>query len=340
MVCFLKVRVEEFSEKDERWDKLMEVAPQSTIFHQFDWLRIMEKYTNTKLVCLVGLNGDEIFAAVPFFYEDRYGGFLRKLTSPPYPTGVPSLGFVFPNSHKLRQSRCEHLLVNFQEELERYMRSKIKPNSIFISTSPDLVDIRPFLWAGYSAIPRYTYIGDIRDGSLVWKKFNKTVRKNITKAEKSGIIIEEGGEREYNLIVELLEKRYRNQGMKFDLPRDYLREIYYRFHQKNLRIFVCNWKGERVGGLVVLVYKNKFLFWLGGVSLKMEETYPNYLLFWKLMEWARSRGLEYFDLIGANTPSINKFKSQFGFDLKVYFWLQKSTLRHKLALNTIKLLKR
>lgn len=318
----------------------MKVSPQSTIFHEMDWLRIMEKYTNTKLILLVGLDVDEIFAAVPFFYEEKYGGLLRKLTSPPYPTGVPYLGFVFPYSHEYKQSKWEDRLVNFQKELERYIQSRMKINSIFISTSPDLVDIRPLLWSSYNAVPRYTYIGDIRKANSVWKRFNKAIRRNITKAEKSAAVVEEGTERDYDFIMECLEDRYGEQKMRFDLSKDYLKEVYHRFHPENLRVFLCKWNGECIGGQVVLINKNKFLFWLGGVRSKREEFYPNPFLFWKIMEWGRGEGLEYLDLVGANTPIISNFKSQFGFDLKVYFWIQKSTLRHKLALNALRILKR
>jgi hypothetical protein len=329
--------IKEFAESDEKWNKLMEVAPQSTVFHQIEWLRIMAKYTKTKLMLLVGLDGEEIFAALPLFYEEKYGGLLRKLSSPPYPTGDPYLGFVFPDSHRWNQSRWEHLLVNFQEQLEEYIRSKINPDSIFIATSPELTDVRPFLWSGYEAVPRFSYIGDIRDKDLTWDRFNKSTRRNILKAETSGAFIEEGGEREYDLVIDWMAERYREQNMAFDLSKGYLKELYERFHPTNLRVFLCNWDGEHVGGQVVLTYKNKYLFWLGGMRLKKEEIYPNFFLFWKLIEWGRERGLEYFDLLGANTSSISKFKSQFGFDLKVYFWLQKSNLRHRLASNMVKI---
>jgi len=291
----------------------------------------MEKHTNTRLILLAGLDQDERFALIPFFYEERFGGLLRKLTSPPYPTGVPYLGPVFPHSDEWGTSRWETRVVDFQNSLQEYINSNIKPHSVVISTSTKLSDVRPFLWSGYDVLPRYTYIGDISLQSLVWEKFNSSTRRSINKAEKAALTIEQGDLKDYIYLINSLALRYEEQGKELDLPKDYLIDVFNRFYPLQLKVFVCRYEGDVIGGQVVLMHKDTIHFWLGGVRPKIEKINVNAFVCWKIIQWATEHQIKYFDLFGANTPSISSFKSQFGFDLKTFFWIRKSSFRHKIG---------
>jgi len=324
--------VEQFAEKDrERWDELIESSPQATVFHQFDWLKIMQKHTNTQLILLGGLDQGEAFALIPFFYEEKFGGLYRKLTSPPYPTGVPYLGPVFPHSEKWGASRWESRIVDFQRSLDGYIYENIKPHSTAISTSTEFGDVRPFLWSGYNVLPRYTYIGDISSPTLAWNRFNSSTRRSIRKAENALLSTEEGDQKDYITLIDSLSFRYEEQDKEFDLPKDYLIDVYNMFSPSQLKVFVCRCKGEIVGGQVALVHNDTVSFWLGGVRPKIEKINVNAFVCWKIIQWASEHQIKYFDLFGANTPSISSFKSQFGFDLKTFFWIRKSNFRHKIG---------
>jgi hypothetical protein len=321
----LTLKIEKFEEMDDgkRWDMLIGFSPQATVFHQFDWLKLMEKYTQTRLILLACLDGDEIVALIPFFYEEKSSGLFRKLTSPPYPTGVPYLGPIFPHSDRCGISKWEKRLNGFQKTLNEFIFSEVKPHSFYISTSIKFRDIRQFLWSGYDVLPRYTYVGDISLLSSVWNRFNSSTRRSIRKAEKADLIIEEGNEKDYRFLINSLVRRYKEQGKKFDLPEDYLFDIYNKFYPSHLKVFVCKHKGNIVGGHVILIFKDTASFWLGGVRPRDEKVNVNAFIIWKVIQWCNQRDIKYFDLIGANTPSVSNFKAQFGFDLKLYFWIRK-----------------
>jgi len=334
----LGVEVKELEEYiGKHWDRLIESSPQATAFHQFDWLKIMEKHTDSQLILLAGFDGEEIFAVVPFFYEEKFGGLFRKLTSPPYPTGVPYLGPVFPHSHRWGKSGWERKSIQFQKGLDKYIRSRVKPHVVSICTSTALRDVRPFLWSGYDALPRYTYISEVSPLSLAWSRVSSSTRRSIRRAEETISEFEQGDQEDYGFLIDSLERRYGEQGIQFDLSKDYLNDVYDQFSPSQLKVFVCRHSESIIGGLITLVYKDTISFWLGGVRPKNSKIDVNAFIFWKTLQWADQREIKYFDLLGANTPSISNFKSKLGFDLKTYFWVEKSSFLYKTATKVLSL---
>jgi len=330
-----KLEIKQLAESEiSLWDKLAEVSPQSTVFHTLVWLKAIEKYTNTKLMLLVGLDNEEIFAAIPFFYK-KAGGFLKRLFSPPYNTLVPYLGPVFPYSDQWKQSKWESRLTGFTKELDDYINSSIGPDCVCISTPTNLQDIRGFLWTGYSASPNYTYVGDIRDKSQVWQGFSRSVRRKIEKAESERIEISESGADGYRFITESFLKDLRDDGIRLDLSVNYFLDLYESLQSNHFRVFISTQNGNRIGGLVVVTYKDTASFWLGGVRANLKGTYPNLLLYWKAIEWASEHGYRYSDLLGADMAHISAFKSGFNFDLRTFYDLRKSTAKYRLFVNGV-----
>ena len=169
------------------WDELVDISPQGTIFHKLDWLKIVERHTNSKLYLFAGYLGNETVASIPFFYHRDF--YFKKLSSPVGSAMIQNLGPLIPNYDDLKQDKREYYFREFQKELDKYIHSKIKPHVITITTSPNLIDARPYIWCNYRVIPRYNYIKNIEDLDLVWNGFKKQLRKNIINAEKNGVEI-------------------------------------------------------------------------------------------------------------------------------------------------------
>ena len=172
------------SDSDE-WNRIVENSPHGTIFHTWKWLKIVEKYTRTKLYPLIALQGSNIFGIFPFFYKKK---FFNSLFSPPPHAAVPYLGPVLRDYEKMAQHRKESRSVEFQTSIDEFISSHIKPSYMMVMPSPFLIDYRPFKWAGYQTSERYSYSIDLCGGlDNVLKKIKKETRKNINKAERMGV---------------------------------------------------------------------------------------------------------------------------------------------------------
>ena len=54
----MSIEVKICSEKDyDRWDSLIKKSEYGTIFHTIRWLKITEKYTDSKLFLLIAIQG-------------------------------------------------------------------------------------------------------------------------------------------------------------------------------------------------------------------------------------------------------------------------------------------
>ena len=124
--------------KDEykMWDELAENSPQGMIFHSSDWLKIVEKHTNSKLYLFAGYLGNEIIAAIPFFYHRRF--FLKTLSSPVGSAMIQNLGPIIPNYDDLKQDKREFYFREFQTLTSNHFREHIQ--------SKCLIQIHHLLW--------------------------------------------------------------------------------------------------------------------------------------------------------------------------------------------------
>lgn len=321
-----EIEVRALKEDEYRlWDDLVERSPQATVAHKLEWLRIIEKHTDSKLYLFAGYLGSEIVAAIPFFIHRKY--FIKTISSPINSAMIQNLGPILPCYDNLKQDKREFYFREFQKGLDKTIDRDIKPNMISIVTSSNLLDARPYVWNNYQVVPKYNYICNIESLEEVWKGFKKQLRKNIENAEKAGLIVVEGGPEEFNFIIESLSKRLDEQDVDFPTSKEYLLDLYNKFCENNLKIFVATLNGEMITGIIVTAYRNKLSIWVGATQVDLKGIYPVDLLQWKIIAWGNKNGYKYCEILGANVPSISYFKSRYNFNLEIYFAVQKTDMK-------------
>jgi len=324
--------VQELSESDRKlWDDLVQDSSQGTIFHQYEWLKLMEKYTNTKLNLLIATHGGEVFAGIPLFLQESYAGLIKRILSPPYPTMVHYLGPIFLGYDRWKENLRQYRLRRFQEKLDEYLKT-INPHSILIVTPPNMPDMRSLLQAGYSVTPKYTYVADVSDLKLVWKGFKKKLRSSIMKAERNGLRIEEADITGYNLVTHLLSNRLKEKGQKLEVSSEYLLEVYKTYYPRNLRVFVCKHEQEQIGGLVSTQHKDKVAIWLCAAERSAKAASPTDLLYWETIKWTYENGYRYCEILFAESQV--GYKSKYNFGLAPYFSARKMRKGYGLLANT------
>jgi hypothetical protein len=317
-----KITIEEINKEDfKKWDAIVDRSPQGTIFHTLKWLKIIEKHTSSQLYLVAGYTGNEPIAAIPFFYRKR--GFFNIVSSPMGTTLIPHLGPVFPDYFMHKQYKREFYFREFQKELDEFLIQNLKPDSISIITSPNLLDVRPLIWNDYQVIPKYNYIKDITNLDTVWNGFKKELRKNIEKVENEGYVVEQAGLEGYQFIAQSISHRFDEQEMEFSVSNEYLLDIFNAYYPDNLEIFVVKIDGKSISGIVVTRFRDTFSLWIGATQAGIKGIYPVDFLQWKIIEWGKMNGYQKCEILGANVPSISYFKSRYNFDLEIYYSVKK-----------------
>ena len=140
----------------KEWDTIISESPHGTLFHHWNWLKITEKHTQTKLYPLIGIKNGDPIGVFPLFFQKK--GPVRMVFSPPPHAALFYLGPVLTGYDTLRQEKWENMYIDFQNSVENFIKNDLKANYISISLSPALQDPRPFTWSGYTIEPNYDYV--------------------------------------------------------------------------------------------------------------------------------------------------------------------------------------
>ena len=306
---------------DEReWKKLEKNPQYGTIFHTWEWLKIAERHTDMKLYPIIGMKGTTVVGIYPIFLHKRL---LRSVFSPPPWIAVPYLGPVILEYEKLKQDKKESIFIAFQRSVDEFIREEMRAHYSLIKTAPGILDARPLKWNGYTVEPLYNYVMDLRKGAdFIFKNFKKNLRQNINRAKRRGISVEEGSKEELEWIYETIVTRYEEQNRKTSFSKGYLIDLFNTFHPQNMKIFVAKYNGELISGAIKICYKNKLLSWIGHAKTEFRGI-PNDLLQWEAIKWAVMHGLEHYELIGANTERLSRYKSKYNPGLSICFSAKK-----------------
>ncbi len=305
----------EVCEDKKYWDGMVIRGEQGSVFHLWDWLKIVEKHTSSKLYPLIAIKGSTPIALYPFFLKRKCA-----FSPPPY-TSVPYLGPIFLEYSSLKEDKRLSYTVDLQKAFDSLIE-ELKVKYVMINLPRGFSDCRPYKWSGYKIEPIFHYTLDLTDN--VWSGFKKEFRENVKRSEKRGLRVEEGGIEELEFVYRSLMDIYNSQGRKSRTTLRYLKDLYKRFHPENMRVFVAKLDGEILQGIVVLTFRDIIQFWIGGAKPKVRGIYPNEFLHWEVMRWGIDGGYSMFEEFGAGTERLAKFKSKYNPKLSICFRVKKS----------------
>jgi hypothetical protein len=312
------------TDEAEKWDAIISKSPHGTLFHTWKWLQIAEKHTQMKLFPIMGMKGTTPIGLFPLFFQKK--GPIRMVFSPPPHAALHYLGPVIMGYDTLKQEKREILYNEFLQSVNDFITDTLKANYVSISLSPALQDPRPFSWCGYSVLFEFDYIIDLNiNPDLLLQTLDKRGRQNLKRGQKKGIIVEMGGKKEYETILDLMGIRYAQQKKMMTASRQYYLDIYDAF-QENLKIFVAKVNGEIVTGSIDFQYGDTHYSWIGNPKPKNPICpSPNDLLIWESIRFAHEKGFRYYVTMNAagNNRLHSYYASKFNPELKVHFSVKK-----------------
>ncbi|MCK5643435.1 MAG: GNAT family N-acetyltransferase [Gammaproteobacteria bacterium] len=317
----IEVRVAKESDL-ELWDEVVNKSPHGTIFHQIEWLQIVETHTKSKLYPLIVYKGSEIVGIFPIFLQKK--AFLKLVFSPPPKCAIPYLGPILVNYDDLKQNNKEKLLNEFIKQVDNFIFTEIRPNYVSFSLSYQLLDARFFKWNGYQIVPEYTYVLDLSKGTdNLWMQMSRHLRNEIKKASKVNIFVECGAKEDIFFVYNMVVERYREQNMQFPITKEYLCNIVNNFSE-NVKVVKVSDHNQIIGGIILINYKDVSLMWSGRYKTNYGNIAVNDYLQWECMRWLIKNNFGYFDLVGANTQRLIEYKAKYNPTLKTHFTVKKT----------------
>ncbi|MGQ3410664.1 lipid II:glycine glycyltransferase FemX [Natrinema sp. LN54] len=309
----------------EQWDDHVRTSRGGTLFHTFDMLELIERHASADLYPFIGYKGQEPVGVFPVFELSKGG--ISAAFSPPPRMGIPSMGPAPLNDGHLKRRKAERRLRRFVEGCLESIDERIGPRYSRVCTSVGVDDPRPFTWNEFDASPRHTYVLDIdREPEDLKQSFSKSLRRYLDPDgdDAERFRIEERGTDAIEFIHEQVTARYEAQDRTYTVPLEFLLEAYETLPEGRLRPYVGAVDGDLASGILVFEGPSTIYYSAGGG--KPDVDYPiNDLLHWRIIRDARDRGIERYDLCGANTERICTYKSKFNPDLVTYYEVERGT---------------
>lgn len=307
------------------WDKIVEESPHGTIFHTWDWLKISEKHTSSRLIPLIFYDKDTLLGLMPIFLMKKY--LLSMAFSPPPYTAQLFLGPIIIDYEKEKQHVREEMLINLRKKFDDYMKNFIKPDYISLSLPPGLHDPRPFQWADYRISHAYDYVTDVSKGTdFLWKQLSRKLRGDLNRAINRGISVKMGDREGLKVVYNMMVQRYAEQGKTVHVPDQYLFDLLDRYPE-NMKIFIAEHEGEILTGSIDVFYKNEVTSWIGNPKPSVAiSPSPNDLVNWEVIKHASEKGFKSYSVCGAGgNERLHKYYSaKFNPELRIRFNLKKA----------------
>ncbi|MCU0372448.1 MAG: GNAT family N-acetyltransferase [Ignavibacteria bacterium] len=169
---------------------------------------------------------------------------------------------------------------------------------------------------GYSYAEHLNYLIDLSESmEKIWSKVYTKRRNEIRRASKEGVSV-----REINYEVEF-DESYKILCMVYAKAKLPVPDKGYFANAKKLsdetfKIFGAFYEGKLIGIMYALCYNRRVYNWYAGSIPDYLKKYPNDIITWEVIKWAKINGYSVFDFGGAGNPKkeygVRDFKKKFG----------------------------
>lgn len=123
-------------------------------------------------------------------------------------------------------------------------------------------------------------------------------RRNIRKAEKSGVAVRIGDRSDIEILSGLVESTSERQ--HFSAPdRSYFTRLFDRLAPEGkCAVFISEVENRPVAAVFAIVHRDTVVFKRGGWNGQHADVRPNEILHWHVINWAKERGLRFYDFDG------------------------------------------
>lgn len=297
------------------WDRFSNESEQGTFYTSTTWIRAIAGHYGK--VRIVGVFSETETLGGCIFVERRI---LKHFLEGSHMPLTPYSGILLKKPSSSKLSKMESMRREIVTSLICYL-DRIY-SVVYIVNSPSFTDIRDFSWSGWDCRVKYTYRICTDNLKEIWAGFDNNLRRQIQKAKDDNIRIIEGDD--FSHFYDLLESTYVRQDMEVPVTRDFLDDLNKDVIQAGKGVlFLSIEKNQQLSAGALITWDNKRAYYvLGASDPKFLGSGAPSLLQWHIITFLHHRGLPY-DIVGANTPSIVRYKRGFNPILVPYYEVHK-----------------
>lgn len=308
-------------QKDEydEWDKFVDDSTYGTIFHKTYWLESFKE--NFKVYgCF---KDNKLFAGLPVISIDS-GLRVRSIY---HPELTAYLGIVF------KELQDKYVTVSSQiKEVCATIAKKLKADfdEVYIKFPPYFNDLQSFIWEGFHAFVKYTYILDIENLDSVWMNMSTKRRNNMRRAKRDKICIDEDDK--FDEILSIQQTSYERIGVDIDFQTIALRHHEILKKNKKCHFFLSKKAtGEPVGGAYIIWDNKRSYYIIGGYDHIKSHHGALTLAVWEAIRYTKEQlNLNQFDFVGSMVPEVENYFRKFGGLLTPYYAIRWSNKKANL----------
>jgi serine/alanine adding enzyme len=291
---FMELNV--FESPGQEWD---EFASRYTdlIFYQSVWSQVLKEGLGGQPLYFCLRNEGEIVAGLPAVLLN-FSIFKILYASIPYGNLIGERSY-FPFFVELLEKEFHRRGIDQVRITESPFSESFPPESFKpISTKSTLLDLR-----GYDKIK-------------IWEGYKKNIRRDIRKAQRSGIRIRRGASgKDANIFYKLyLASMERNRAMA-KYPLRWFETLYEVLTEKELSaIYVAELNDVPIAGVVLIYSVSSTHYFHNGSQYEFLKFCPNELLVHSSIENAVEREISFFDFMGSDPKDLSllRFKEKWG----------------------------
>jgi len=294
----------------EVWQDFQKETPFGSLFHRWEWQDILETGFGVKVNRLGIFDDKGVLKGLLPLVERKMS--LLKLA------GSPLSGAATPHSGPLGSVPLDEFL----SALEVYGAEK---HIDYLELGlPEVRGKEVLEQKGYTVEELITL--DLRipkEEDALWSGLEVRCRNAIRKAEKSGVNVLEPQALEEWLdpYYELSCGVYKRQEKEPPFSKEYFAALWQNLYSSgDLVVLLAQYEGKTIAGGIFPRDRNVG-YYLDGVSNReYNKVVPNNLVQWEYLKRAQTMGIQLYDMVGANIPSIAKFKRSFGSTERNYLY--------------------
>jgi peptidoglycan pentaglycine glycine transferase (the first glycine) len=277
------------SERREEWNSFLKREPSFGLLQSWEWGGFKEKLGWKAFRLAVEEQGQIVAGA--------------QMLIKPFPMKLGSVAYIprGPIGNWLDNEIASQLL----SELHRVSR---RHRAIFLKIEPPLLNdpaidcklqqhqFRPSI---YTNQPRATiYVDLTQNVDDILRKMRKGTRYNINHSVRKGVTVREGSREDLGAFHDLM--RITGRRAQFSTrSRFYYEHEWQTFaNDKQVALFMAFYQDQLLAVHMAYYFGRHAAYFHGGSSTEYAELWPNHLLVWEAIKWAKAQGCHTYDLWG------------------------------------------
>ena len=281
----------------EQWDTFVNARADAAGYHAWNWRRVFTNAFGHEPVYLIARHGQQVAGVLPLV-QIKSLLFGNSLTSLPFlnyggviaDTAGAAETLIAAASEQAQARRCKH--VELRHVVRQFPHLPCKTHKVAMH------------------LPLT---------ATIWDDLDRKVRNQIRKAEKSGLVVERGGEELLGDFYTVFARNMRDLGTPVYSRR--LFEEVLRTFPDRAQLHIVRLKDQPIAaGLTYRTASMVQLPWASSIR-EFNSLCANVLLYWDAIQFAQSTGAGVFDM-GRSTPNEGtfKFKAQWGAEPVPLHW--------------------